>query len=130
MKKLICAFSIIMFISCNNDKKNQFEGSWCISNIEVNFNEKSIDSLNVKEIIALSLFDENIKPTNIIISKNEIKLLIKNEVLSKSNYIIENYSDNAYSILIDNKFKGTISKQKDVFTLNVDKSKYYFKKCE
>lgn len=131
MKKVIYILLLFILISCNQKDKKFYEGSWCISNVNFDITEQKVDSMKLTEVIALSLYNKDVKPTNIIISNDTIKLLLKEEVLDKSSYKIEKKLDNnTFAIIIDNKQSGTISKLEDGYSLKIDYVTYFFKKCQ
>ena len=130
MKPIIYVLLLFVLISCNQKNKNSFEGSWCISKVDFAITEQRADSMKISELVALSLYKDE-KPTNIVFSKDSVKLLLKEEVLDKSSYKIEKKIDNnTFSIIINNKQSAIITKQTDGYSLKIDYATYFFNKCK
>lgn len=130
MKTVIYFFLFIIIISCNHKDNNSFEGTWCISKIDVDVTEQKVDSMKITEILFLNYFKDE-KPTKIAFSKDSIKLLLNEEVLDAAIYIIENKIDkNTFLIKIENRYEGIMSKLEDGYSLKMDYITYFYKKCD
>ena len=120
---------ITAFVSCNQ-KSNSFEGTWCITKLDYNLNNQNEDSLKLEHLLALSMATNDIQPTNIAISKDTIKLLLNSEITDKLYYRIEKKSDSITSVLLDNKYKASITKSGEIFNFQSGYISIYFTNCK
>ena len=130
MKSTIFILLMFIMLSCNFEKKEAIQDNWCISKIDYGINEQTLDSLKLENIIALSLLKKDMEPTNIIFTKDSIKLFSKKEVLIESYYSVEKESKDTFLIIIDNKQSAIITKQTDGYSLKIVFATYFFKKCK